>query len=390
MTAINRNRRRADAARQKAMSVEPRYALNAICPYFTMFPLEYPMRALSPTRLKRFRSPVVYDPYCGRGTTIFAARLRGIRAFGSDIEPVAVAIARAKLANATLEEVLSLYDRLAADDRECDIPEGPFWKWAYDEDVLKTICNIRLRLRNSRSHAACILRAVMLGALHGPRAKTLQGSSYFSNQMPRTFASKPEYSIRFWKERRLHAPVVNVRNIVKKRVERVIQSRLPPAKTTPADIRCSDSRTADALVRLERKITHVVTSPPYYGLRTYAQDQWLRGWFLGKDPTIDYKSDPGLNHGSPELFAKSLAKVWNQIGQRAAERIELYVRFGAISSRHFSPQEILSESLSKSGYEWFIQSRHNARSASEGKRQAIQMSATDGSIDESDYFIRMR
>ena len=25
----------------------------------------------------------------------------------------------------------------------------------------------------------------------------------------------------------------------------------------------------------------VVTSPPYYGLRTYGPDQWLRQWFLG-------------------------------------------------------------------------------------------------------------
>jgi hypothetical protein len=348
------------------------------------------MRALSPSRLRRFRCPVVYDPYCGRGTTIFAARLRGIRAFGSDIEPVAVAIARAKLAHATLGEVLALYDSLTLDDRDCEVPEGPFWKWAYAEDVLQTICNIRVKIRNSRTDAASILRAVMLGGLHGPRAKTADGASYFSNQMPRTFASKPDYSVRFWKARRLRAPIVDVRTIVKKRVERVLKLQLPSARTTPVDVRCSDSRTADAFVRLEGKITHVVTSPPYYGLRTYAQDQWLRGWFLGRDPMIDYKSDPGLNHGSPELFATSLAKVWNQIGQRAAERIELYVRFGAISSRHFSSQDILRESLEKSGYEWFIRTRHNARSAADGKRQAIQMSATEGSIDESDYSIRLR
>jgi len=390
MTTSHKKSRHNNAPKRRAMSVEPRYALNAICPYFTMFPLEYPMRALSPSRLKRFRTPVVYDPYCGRGTTIFAARLRGVRALGSDIEPVAVAIARAKLADATLAEVLSLYDQLAAGNAECEIPRGQFWKWAYDDGVLKTVCTVRSRLRSSRTDAGCILRAVMLGALHGPRAKTLDGASYFSNQMPRTFASKPEYSVRYWKSRRLQPPVVNVRNIVEKRAARVINSQLPSAKTKPANVRCSDSRTADALAGLERKITHVVTSPPYYGLRTYAQDQWLRGWFLGKDPTIDYKSDPGLDHGSPASFAKSLSKVWNQIGQRASENIELNVRFGAISSRHFSSQEILRESLANSDFEWFIQSRHNARSASEGKRQAIQMAATDGSIDESDYCIRLR
>ena len=34
--------------RDVAMSADSRYALNAICPYFTMFPLEYPMRVLDP------------------------------------------------------------------------------------------------------------------------------------------------------------------------------------------------------------------------------------------------------------------------------------------------------------------------------------------------------
>jgi hypothetical protein len=393
MTTIKRGlkrRRKPWTKKVPAMSVEPRYALNAICPYFTMFPLEYPMRVLSPTRLRRFRRPIVYDPYCGRGTTIFAARLRGLRAFGSDIEPVAVAIAQAKLADTTSEQVLSLYDGLVSDDRSYEVPEGLFWQWAYSEDVLNTISKVRVRLWACRTNAASILRAVMLGGLHGPRAKTLEGASYFSNQMPRTFASKPEYSVNYWKDRRLRAPNVDVRAIVKKRVERVLQSQLPLAKTTPVDIRCSDSRTAAAFERLHGKITHVVTSPPYYGLRTYAQDQWLRGWFLGRNPMVDYKSDPGLDHGSPELFAKSLAKVWNQIGQRAADHMEMYVRFGAISSRHASPDEILRESLTHSGHEWFIQTRHNARSATEGKRQAIQMSATVGSIEESDYSIRLR
>jgi hypothetical protein len=55
------------------MSADPRYALNAICPYFTMFPLEYPMRVLDPAKLDGYKKPIVADPFCGRGTTIFAA-----------------------------------------------------------------------------------------------------------------------------------------------------------------------------------------------------------------------------------------------------------------------------------------------------------------------------
>lgn len=81
------------------------YALNAICPYFTMFPLEYPMRIL---RKHRADNPVVLDPFCGRGTTIFAARALDIEACGIDTSPVACAIAQAKLAATSVDKVIAL------------------------------------------------------------------------------------------------------------------------------------------------------------------------------------------------------------------------------------------------------------------------------------------
>src|SRR5713101_9964538 len=49
-------------------------ALNAVCPYYTMFPLAFPLGVLS-----RRSQPKqwVLDPFCGRGTTTFGARLLG-------------------------------------------------------------------------------------------------------------------------------------------------------------------------------------------------------------------------------------------------------------------------------------------------------------------------
>ena len=78
--------------------IEPSVALNAICPYYTMFPLAFPI-----TVLKRFGGAKlrVVDPFCGRGITIFAARIKGHQAYGIDCSPIAIAIARAKLAETT-------------------------------------------------------------------------------------------------------------------------------------------------------------------------------------------------------------------------------------------------------------------------------------------------
>jgi hypothetical protein len=345
------------------MSCEPIYALNAICPYFTMFPLEYPMRALHPSRLRTYKSALVCDPYCGRGTTVFAARLRGVRAYGMDIAPVAVAIARAKLATTTTAEVDALLGELLESRGPLEMPSGTFWEWAFNGDVLEQVCRIRSGLMNRRGAAAALLRAVMLGALHGPRAKTKRGASYLSNQMPRTFAAKPDYALRFWRKRRRKPPRVDIQSIVAKRAERALGRTVPSARTVPADIQCADSRSAAAFHRLEGKITHVVTSPPYYGLRTYSQDQWLREWFLGGSTTVNYGVGPGLDHSSPEAFSKSLADVWDNVGNHAAQRIRVCIRFGGIPSRRTSAEDILRDSFEASAHPWRVLTRHPAATA---------------------------
>lgn len=112
-------------------------ALNAICPYYTMFPLSFPISVLRRFGGSKLR---VADPFCGRGTTIFAARLKGHQAYGIDASPIAIAIARAKLAETTDGEVLALAGRILESQPQVSIPKGKFWDWAYDANTLKEVC----------------------------------------------------------------------------------------------------------------------------------------------------------------------------------------------------------------------------------------------------------
>jgi hypothetical protein len=57
--------------------------LNAVCPYYTMFPLEFPLSQLQLYPDVRR----VLDPFCGRGTTLYAARLASREAVGSFLRP---------------------------------------------------------------------------------------------------------------------------------------------------------------------------------------------------------------------------------------------------------------------------------------------------------------
>lgn len=58
-------------ALQQIAGDRDRTALNAICPYYTMLPLGFPIAELK----RAGGDDAVLDPFCGRGTTLFAARL---------------------------------------------------------------------------------------------------------------------------------------------------------------------------------------------------------------------------------------------------------------------------------------------------------------------------
>ena len=156
-------------------------ALNAICPYFTMFPLSFPTRVLA--RSTRTDSAVL-DPFCGRGTTNMAARLRGMPTVGIDSHPLATAVTKAKLISTTPAAIASeLVSILNQPADHSDFPSGDFWSLMYHAETLKSIVHVRNNLIHScRSAERVALRAVILGALHGPLAKYTQ--SYLSNQSP--------------------------------------------------------------------------------------------------------------------------------------------------------------------------------------------------------------
>lgn len=363
----------------RALSHEPRYALNAICPYFTMFPLGFPLQILAHYR----EAKVVVDPFCGRGTTLFAARLRGLRGVGIDVSPVAVAISQAKLSYATVADTLTLARRLLRQSQPQEVPEGAFWRRAFHKDTLREICTLREALgrMKSVSDEAALLRGTLLGVLHGP----LTGArSYLSNQMPRTFSPKPAYAVKFWKARGLVPASVSVLSIVERKLGLMEDSTDRLSRARLSDVRIGDAANKATYRHAPRLIDLVITSPPYYGMRTYVPDQWLRSWFLGGPPSVDYSPSDALPSSSPDDFAEALGHTWSNLAVRARGELNLHVRFGSIPSRAVDAKELLARSLESSGVRWRIVSTRNALNADAGKRQARHMRAHAAAVDEID------
>ena len=118
--------------------------------------------------------------------------------------------------------------------------------------------------------------------------------------------------------------------------------------------------------------TVTITSPPYYGMRTYVQDQWLRMWFLGGGEEVDYENHNQLCHHGHDRFVADLAKVWTNIAKRTEDDAHLYVRFGSIPSAKSDARSLLKASLEEAG-EWELVSVRNAKTSHSGKRQADYM-----------------
>lgn len=302
---------------------------------------------------------------------------------GFDSNPLAGALAAAKTPNVTARQVVSTAQYILnrfADAQE--VPRGAFWRKAYNPTTLRQLCRLREGLIEScDTEVRIVLRAILLGALHGPMNKS-GSSSYLSNQCPRTFAPKPRYALGFWAARDLRPPRVDVLDVVRVRAKRFLDEQ--PLGATGI-LRIGDARVGDVYADLP-PISCVVTSPPYYGMRTYRQDQWLRNWFLGGPSTVDYSSQAAdLAHSSPESFVKQLTDVWTHVRRACKRDAMLVVRFGGIQDRKCDSVKMLKESLRQAN--WRLVTMRPAGTALDGRRQASQFfEATKAPRMEYDFY----
>jgi len=366
------------------MMLPRRYAplgrLNVVCPYYTMFLLEFLYIALIPGPPRDW----VFDPFCGRGTTLFAARLRGLGSVGVDSNPVAAAIAAAKFSDVNSATVVSLCDSAFRNPpASIEVPDGEFWKWCYHPATLLEICILRDFLLHDRSSRAKALRAILLGILHGPLTKGLP--TYLSNQMPRTYSTKPDAAVEYWACRNMKPRRVNTFEAVSRRSAYIFQE-LPPR--TSGRVIHGDIRTLE--LRWARQFAYVITSPPYLGMRCYVPDQWLRNWFLGLSDDVDYGESKQLSLSTRESFVRQLALVWKRVARVCRTNTRLIVRFGALPSMAEDPAELIFDSLKQSGAGWRVSTVQGVPEPPTHRRQSNQFFSTmKGSLREVDVYARL-
>ncbi len=357
-------------------------ALNAISPYYTMFPITFPLGVLRSAHPGDW----VLDPFCGRGTTVFAARLLGMNAVGYDTNRVAVAITKAKLVKVKPSEIVEECSKvLERSGRESSsMPDNDFWSLAYHHDTLKQLCALRNNLlEDCETDVRIALRAIILGGLHGPLGKNTQ--SYLSNQMPRTYSTKPGSAVKYWRRNTFLPEKIDLLEIVSKRSNRYFSN--PPDRVLGyADLK--DSRTDFSDVSA-RDFKWVITSPPYLGMTTYSTDQWLREWFLGGPESPNYGGNKMFASGNQKKLRDDLTLVWKNVSKVSNTGSHLVVRFGALPSRPYDYVSTIRDSIEYANSDWEIETIKDAGVSENGQRQSSQfLERIRKSIREVDVYAK--
>lgn len=319
-----------------------RHRFHSICPYFAMFPESFAENWIA-SRTKPGQK--ILDPFSGRGTAPFQALLMGREGIASDINPVAFVLSGAKVDSPIQKSVIRRLGQLEKyfieappSNEQEQLP--PFFHRAFHFDALRQICFIKRTLNWQSSRVDRFIAALVLGSLHGEMDKS---KSYFSNQMPRTISTKPQYSLRFWEQRNLWPEPRDVFAILSQRAHYRFSSPAPDirGKAYLSDIRDLSRIAPD----LKGTIDCIITSPPYLNVTSFEEDQWLRLWFLGGPPhpaTGRYSRDD--RYERPDMYWAFLCDAWRAARPLLKNRSTMICRIGGLGLS----EDLLASALSAS------------------------------------------
>lgn len=367
-----------------------KHRLHALCPYFAMFPATFARKSILETTKN---GDLVFDPFSGRGTTLLEALLNGRDAIACDINPVAAVVSAAKAAPSTLGRIIGrlgeLEERFERSsrrklEREADALPA-FFRRAYARSTLCEMLFLRGKLEWRTSKRDKFITAILLGHLHG-ESETSTG--YLSAQMPHTIAPKPEYALRYWTEHGLSAPKRNSFDLLKDKIEYRLANGVPDrcGKVAQVDARRSASRFRDS----RKRVAAVITSPPYFDVTSYEEDQWLRLWFLGGEPRPTYglvsKDD---RHRSVDKYFAFLKDVWKGIAPLLRTNAHLVCRIGARSLSHDEIRKRLKQTIRK---QWpkAVVVRNGEPSDLKARQTNAFRPGTKGCGVEYDFVFRLR
>lgn len=256
------------------------HRMHSMCSYFAMLP-----NSTVNVLVQWLSSPgdLVYDPFSGSGKVPLEARRLGRGAVGADLNPLAVTLTRAKLADVDSEMILQRLEDL---ELACEDARPHLWRvpshirMLFSDFTLGQLLALRTRLDVRRGDDAFIM-GMLLGILHLNATKdgTPRGLTV---SMPNTFAMAPGYVSRYIDEHELAAPDVDVFERLRARL-----ATLDPDSVGGTPGGCIHRSAVQRSPKyLDGRTRLLLSSPPYLNVIKYAKFNWVRMWMLGHDPKV--------------------------------------------------------------------------------------------------------
>ena len=281
---------------------------HSLCSYLGAFP-----PSLANYFIKYFtdENDLVFDPFSGRGTTILESRILNRNSFGSDLNPIALALSKAKSYNLKQKDIFNRIDELQEDyDYALFLPEAQAQSDAihliFHPRTLAELCYLRVMLLESDNKIDHFLIGAVLGIMHGGERKD-GTSGYLSISMPNTFSMSPDYVRRFVQTKEINRVYRNVFENLKEKTVRVFKKHTSPKKEAfILECDAKEISKSEELKKYHKKVDLLLTSPPYLGIVNYAKQNWIRSWFLESDPIeISERLDDDLNINQWVKFSKT-------------------------------------------------------------------------------------
>jgi len=240
--------------------------------------------------IRRFteRGDIVLDPFSGRGTTALEAIAQGRIGIGNDLNDLAYVLTKGKLANPSLDDVLTRMDDLESRYNRKDwlrckgIPNKI--KMIYHPETQKHLMYLKWELDWKNDDVDAFLAMVLMGAMHG------QSSGFLSLSMPNTFSMGWNYVKKYIAKHNLKRPNRDAFEVIRHRCKRFLKDGKLPGNgfAIHGDVRdlSNSNQIAEGSVKM------IFSSPPYLKVIKYGLYNWIRLWWLiGEHKSIDEKLD---------------------------------------------------------------------------------------------------
>lgn len=223
---------------------------------------------------------LVYDPFCGRGTTVIEAAILGRRVVANDVNPLSRILTLPRLALPAVDQVEARLEQIVTDTQaRAEIDLSMF----YHPETEKELVSLRQYLENRRQSGEedvvdLWIRMVATNRLTGHSA------GFFSvYTLPPNQAVSPQRQEKINQKRNQQPTYRDTRDLIKKKTRRLLNrlgardaANLKEAAQSALFLEKDAALTQEII---GNTVALTVTSPPFLDVVQYADDNWLRCWF---------------------------------------------------------------------------------------------------------------